>query len=275
MPEKPDVLMRKPRRLERAPSTPGEHSRGERGAAYVLALVAMTTGLALSLALLRASNGSFLAQSSRNNKDSAQYLAEAGIDYASWQIAENNHAVPYTADVTLGAGSFHVTVVDDSAREVGTFLVQCTGTVGSSTFSSKRVIAGQQEIIMDNPDGSCSLNWSTGSTSPDKYGSDYRWRPTAAVSDMFTWTPNILVEGNYEVYAWWCVGGNRSTVTPIIVYYDGGNQTTAVNQQINGGRWNSLGTYHFKSGTAGKVKISCWAPSGSVVVADAVKLVRR
>ncbi|MCL6518215.1 MAG: N-acetylmuramoyl-L-alanine amidase [Armatimonadetes bacterium] len=128
------------------------------------------------------------------------------------------------------------------------------------------------DIIIDNSSGSfsCSANWATGTSAADKYGSDYRWRSTAATSDPATWTPNIPVAGSWTVYAWWSAGTNRSPNSAYQVNTTSGAVNVYVNQQTNGGQWNSLGTFNL--GTGGYwVKKSCWASTGYVVIADAIK----
>jgi hypothetical protein len=129
------------------------------------------------------------------------------------------------------------------------------------------------DIIIDNSSGSfsASANWQTGTTSTDKYGTDYRFRSTAATSDVATWTPNISASGSWTVYAWWTVGTNRHTNSAYQVYYNGGNTNVYVNQTINGGKWNTLTTQNFGTGTGYPTKKSCWASTGFVVIADAVK----
>lgn len=159
-------------------------------------------------------------------------------------------------------------------QDVGTVNRPCYG-YARSVGASLGVSVTETEVIVDNPAGTWSANWILGTMSPDKYGADYRYRSTAAVSDPFTWRPNLPTAGNWEVYAWWSVGGNRSTTAPYIVYYNGGNLSVPKNQQINGGMWNSLGTYNFLAGTSGNVKLSCWTTAGFVVIADAVKFVKR
>ncbi len=132
------------------------------------------------------------------------------------------------------------------------------------------------EIIIDNSSSSfyASGSWSTG-TGTGKYGADYRWRSTAAVSDPAQWTPNITQSGNWAVYAWWAAGTNRSTEAPYLVSYNGGTANVKVNQQVNGGKWNLLGTWNFGTGTGYPTQLSCWAPGGYVVVADAIKWVKQ
>ena len=126
--------------------------------------------------------------------------------------------------------------------------------------------------IVDNSSAgfSTSANWSTGSSSPDKYGADYRFRSTAAVSDPATWTANLPSTKSYGVYVWYPQGSNRSTTAPYIVYHAAGSTTAVVNQQITGGQWVYQGSWNMNAGS-NQVKLSCWTTTGFVVVADAVK----
>lgn len=125
-------------------------------------------------------------------------------------------------------------------------------------------------VIVDNSnagfDGSA---WATASSSTDKYGADYRYRSTAAISDPATWTANIA-SGTKNVAAWWPQGSNRSTTAAYHVEHSGGTTVVTVNQQINGGKWNSLGNFNFVGGNV-TVQLSCWTTTGFIVVADAVK----
>jgi hypothetical protein len=129
------------------------------------------------------------------------------------------------------------------------------------------------DIIIDNSNGgfSASASWLTGTSATDKYGSNYRYRSTAATSDPATWTPNISASGSWTVYAWWSQGTNRSSNSSYLVYYNGGSLNVYVNQQANGGKWNTLTTQSFGTGTGYPTKKSCWATTGFVVIADAVK----
>ena len=124
-------------------------------------------------------------------------------------------------------------------------------------------------VIVDNANAgfSCSANWSTGTSSTDKYGSNYRYRSTAAVSDAANFAASLPSSGTYTVYAWWPAGTNRSPSAPYILP----NGTSVnVNQQVNGGKWNSLGTCSCSAGS-NTTKLSCWAATGYVVMADAIK----
>ncbi len=128
-------------------------------------------------------------------------------------------------------------------------------------------------IIVDNTsaDFSASTNWSTSTSTPGYYGTDYRARATASTSDPATWNFNLTAAGTYKVYVWYTAGTNRAAAAPYIVYYSGGSQTVNVNQQTNGGTWVYLGQWSFNSG-ANMVKLSCWTTLGYYVIADAVKI---
>lgn len=119
--------------------------------------------------------------------------------------------------------------------------------------------------VDDTP--AASGNWTTASTAADKYGSDYKYRWTAAVSDSASWTSNLVNGGNYDISAWWSAGSNRSTSAG---YHLPDGSVVNRNQQANGGAWQLLGTRKLAAGNQ-SVLLSCWTTTGYVVIADAVK----
>lgn len=119
--------------------------------------------------------------------------------------------------------------------------------------------------VDDSPN--TSANWVTATSSSDKYGSSYKWRSTEAISDAATWTMNVGVSGTYKVQAWWPAGSNRSPSAPYILP---NSSVVNVNQQANGGKWNNLGSVSLGTGNR-TTSLSCWAATGYVVVADAVR----
>ena len=114
----------------------------KRGAVYVLALVTMLVGITLALALLRTVGASFMQENSRDKKQAAVNMAEAGVDYAFWQIHYKGRKLPFFADVALTTGSFHVDAVDDGNREASAMVVTSTGTVEKHKHTIKRVTLG-------------------------------------------------------------------------------------------------------------------------------------
>ena len=127
------------------------------------------------------------------------------------------------------------------------------------------------EVIIDNPEAVLSGSWGTGTSSTDKYGSDYYTAYTPSSPKAATYTPNIPVSGSYGIYEWHTAGSNRCSSVPFTVSYDGGSQTYSVNEQANGGKWNLLGTLPFVAGTSGSLQISNVNTNGNVVIADAVR----
>lgn len=126
------------------------------------------------------------------------------------------------------------------------------------------------EIVIDNDDeGTSSFGTWKLSGAPGFYGenSRYIWAQAGA-----SYSFEAPISGVYEVSLWWNAGSNRSTNVSVEIY-DGGtllNTVTGINQQINGGKWNvlgSIGYYPFNYGA--KVKII--SPGSGATIADAVK----
>jgi hypothetical protein len=182
---------------------------------------------------------------------------------------------PYTDVAGLVAGS---TSYSDSGRSPNTtyyYVVRATGSAGNSANSAQASATTQpvSDIIIDNPAATFTGTWSTGTGSTDKYGTDYRFKAGGTGAAFATYTPNIAVAGNYQVYAWYPQGSNRTTVAPYVISYNGGTGNATLNQTINGGVWNLLGTYNFAAGTTGNVKITDNYTGTSVVMADGIKFV--
>jgi PKD repeat protein len=74
--------------------------------------------------------------------------------------------------------------------------------------------------------------------------------------------------GTYEVLMWWTYLSTRSTSVRIDINHAGGTSTIFVNQQQNGGQWNSLGIFEFNS--TGSVTITATSSSTISACADAV-----
>ncbi|HQH12084.1 MAG TPA: N-acetylmuramoyl-L-alanine amidase, partial [Candidatus Sumerlaeota bacterium] len=132
-------------------------------------------------------------------------------------------------------------------------------------------------VIVDNADAgfAASANWTTASSMPNYFFNNYRTRATGLISDVAQWTVALPSAGTYQVYAWWPAASNYATSAPYIITHTAGSTTVNVNQRTNGGKWNLLGTWTFNSGTAVRVKLSCWTSTGSYVAADAIKMVKQ
>jgi hypothetical protein len=128
------------------------------------------------------------------------------------------------------------------------------------------------EWIVDNPSASFAGEWNTGTASPDKYGSDYRFADThGTISKTATWTFSPEETGTYSVYVYYPQGTNRSNAARFTATDMGGPTLHTVNQQATGGQWVLLGPHLLKSGEYYTVVLDDGEPSGSVVIADAVR----
>jgi parallel beta-helix repeat protein len=121
--------------------------------------------------------------------------------------------------------------------------------------------------VVDNPDAEFVCKW--GTSRSGGYEGDYRWHAKGDGSCTATWTPDIVDEGYYNVYAWWKASSNRATDAKYTIYYDGGSHIVEVNQEINGSQWNYLGNFPFAVGTSGYVVLS--NDANQFVIADAIK----
>ena len=133
------------------------------------------------------------------------------------------------------------------------------------------------DVILDNEAATYSGSWSTATSSPDKFGSDYRFASVASNTTTASalYYPNVPARAGYDVFVWYPQGSNRTTNALINIIYSGGNLAPRVNQQINGGKWMPVGTnLTFRPGVMDGVRISNFTgeTNARVVMADAVRL---
>lgn len=118
-----------------------------------------------------------------------------------------------------------------------------------------------------------SGNWSAATAASGYFGTGYYYATVAAVSDTADFWFYLPEAGTRTIDAWWTQGSNRSSTAPFIVENAGGTVLgrVSVNQQVNGGKWNALGSWNFSRGW-NRVRLSRWTTNGSVVIADAVRI---
>jgi hypothetical protein len=131
------------------------------------------------------------------------------------------------------------------------------------------------EIILDNGSAALAGAWTTGTSAPDKFGSDYVFASVGANAATATYTPLIATPGAYDIYVWYSQGGNRSTNAPFFIAHDAGNVTGGINQTAGGGGWQPAALARlFARGTVGYFQWQNQSPESSrVVIADAVRFV--
>jgi hypothetical protein len=183
---------------------------------------------------------------------------------------------PYTTIATLAANTTAYTNSDLAVATKYYYVVRSSNSGGSSTNTTQATATTPSvtDIIIDNPAATVTGTWSTGTASTDKFGTDYRFKSAGTGASFVTYTPNVTTAGNYQVWEYHPQGSNRASNAPIVVSFNGGSQTVPVNQQINGGKWNLVGTYNFVVGSTGNVKITDnFVGAGLSVMADGIKFV--
>ena len=118
-----------------------------------------------------------------------------------------------------------------------------------------------------------SANWTSSTSVAGYYGSGYFVGNTASVSDGASFYFYLPSAATKTVDAWWTAATDRAPAAPFHMYNASGTTLAIVtaNQQVNGGKWNTLGTYNFTAGW-NRVTLSRWTAAGSVVIADAVRI---
>lgn len=172
----------------------------------------------------------------------------------------NSAALTTSGPLSPGRHTISFTVVDNAGA--------------SSTATQVLSVEGDvTEFIIDNGDPGTS---STGTWYVS--GAPNPWDPSDAQAvslwsrngPTYTWTFSPSTTGTYDLSMWWTQWASRSTTIPVSIQHAGGTANIVINQRINGGRWNSLGTYAFSAGGSYRVTITS-QPGPSSTCADAVK----
>ncbi len=116
------------------------------------------------------------------------------------------------------------------------------------------------------------LDWNLLTEASDKYGQDYYLLPSNENTGdkTFNWTFSVANSGTYNVDAWWPTNSASTFSASYQIESEGSSTTVILSQAINGGNWNSLGSFYFVEGVSYKVSLS--APAGEQVIADAIRI---
>jgi hypothetical protein len=141
------------------------------------------------------------------------------------------------------------------------------------TCNEEADICEEVGIICDNDD-QCSAfsgRWSIAARE-DAYEGNAR---ISSKLVTHSWAPELPDTGFYEVSMWWSSLPQSCRNCPVEITCNGAPVgSLSVNQQLNGGQWNLLGTYGLEAGSICSIRI---ASEGYDIktCADAVKLVYR
>ncbi|WP_309890352.1 S8 family serine peptidase [Archangium sp.] len=215
--------------------------------------------------------------------------ASNASDTGSLSMQGTSMAAPHVAGVAAlflqgNPGSTPAQVASALVNNATTGKVTSAGTGSPNRLLFSGFIGGTpgSEIVIDNDNArndtskfyfQSSTNWLTSTSNVGFYGTHYHYASTQAVSDGASFYFYLPAAATRTVEAWWTTSSNRSTTAPFIFYDAAGTELgrTSANQQLNGARWNVLGTYNFTAGW-NRVVLSRWTTSGFVVIADAVRI---
>ena len=206
----------------------------------------------------------------------------------SFPAGQIDASAKLSCDITQGQGivrdSYHIVahgrLQPASRTDPGpnwpwsTYISKIQGYCGSTSTGS--IIIDSNQANNDTSKGYVEVtgaSWTSSTNVAGYYGSGYYAASTAAVSEPVTFYFYLPAAATKTIDAWWTSATDRSTTAPFIVYNAAGTKlaTVNVNQQLNGGRWNTLGTYSFSAGW-NKVQVSRWTGASGYVIADAVRV---
>jgi PKD repeat protein len=133
-----------------------------------------------------------------------------------------------------------------------------------------------QYFITNPADWSPSLdiigNWISSSDLAEYFRDNYLYLPAGTGQNQVEYYFTVPRTGQYRVFAWWPAASTNTTGARYIVNHAGGSTAYTVNQRMNGGQWNQLGSqpFNFNAGEY-SVIISDQATSGEVV-ADGIRV---
>jgi hypothetical protein len=125
------------------------------------------------------------------------------------------------------------------------------------------------EIIVDDPEGTFIGDWGSSTIVSGYYGEGYHYNFPDNGPDTFTWAFDLPYSGQWEVSAMWTNHTSRATNAPYNITHAEGFDIVRVNQEINGGQWNTLGTYTFN---IGETTVTLSNDADEYVIADAIKM---
>lgn len=172
-------------------------------------------------------------------------------------------------DGVIGTGATFSTSGLSAGTHTITFRVRSAEGVWSVAAAESLVVGvAPADSIIDNTDPRTSRTgtWAA-SAAPGYYGTGSVWSRDGAT---FTWKFIPAQTGDYNVSMWWTTTSTRSSAVPVVINHAGGSQTVTINQLLDAGKWNLLGTFSFVAGTTYNVTMTSQAAPTSTC-ADAVR----
>ena len=214
--------------------------------------------------------------SSFNQYDSITFRGSA-IDAEDGNIS-NRLSWVSNHDGAIGSGATFSTSALSAGTHTITVSAKDNDNLSGTATLTLTVLSSNTSIVIDNGDPGTSFTgtWGvSGGTDP--------WNPVTPSAnslwsrdgDTYTWTFTPSVSGIYELSMWWTGYPSRSSNVPVTIEFSGGKDIVSINQQVNGGRWNTINSYPFVAGKSYDITVT-GAPGGTQdysTCADAVQFV--
>ncbi|SJZ37218.1 Putative Ig domain-containing protein, partial [Desulfococcus multivorans DSM 2059] len=178
--------------------------------------------------------------------------------------------------MAIDAGTGEITWVPTPAQDgVHDVTVAAANTLGNTVQHFN--VDAAAAIIIDNGDpgtaftGSWPASGGENPYDPSDANATSLWSRDGST---YTWTFTPQASGTYDIAMWWTAFTSRASSIPVTIENAVQTATVQVNQQANGGQWNSLGVYTFEAGKSYDITITA-VPGGSAnysTCADAVKI---
>ncbi len=130
-------------------------------------------------------------------------------------------------------------------------------------------------IVVDDTSATLVGKWQYSTHTPPYVGLGYLHDQNEGKgAKSVTFTPNLPKDGLYEVRLAHCYNIRRATNAPVTIHHAEGEKMIRVNEQTSSEHaklFTTLGTFRFKAGTNGWVRISNEGTEGKYVIADAIQ----
>lgn len=226
-----------------------------------------------SLAVPQAPDWIRNAPSSQSGQVTLAWSSVAGA--TSYQVKRGTS--PTSALTTIGSVTTE-SFTDNTASAGVRYYYTVTAIDGTGESPPTRGILASPCTIVDNggPGASSTGSW-TGSVLEGSFGSPSVFASPiagATPSATYTFTPDLPVRGNHDVYLRWTADPNRATNTPVDIVFPDGSRTITINQELNHASWVLLTNVTAEAGTTTSITIRNNNANG-YVVADAVQFIPR
>ncbi|NOU85345.1 hypothetical protein GC102_06050 [Paenibacillus sp. LMG 31460] len=139
------------------------------------------------------------------------------------------------------------------------------------------LIPDNVEIAMDNSDATgvkfTGSTWDNTRINTGANKGDFALNASKNGNASAIYTPLIPISGIYDVYEWHHSTAG-TTDAPFTINGAAGSTVVKVNQSINGGKWNKIGSSPFLAGSSGSVVITNGFTTSNFILADGIKFVR-